>query len=111
MIWGLASNSLACVIMSIPPTIVIVFRPSGRPTTRNCSDSWYANSLVVSDDHKAAGYTHLVGVRTIAQMPYGSRAIRSTIGKAKAIVLPLPVLAPPMQSRPADQLESLDIES
>lgn len=45
-------------------------------------------------------HAYLVGVKTTAKMPNGSLAIRCKIGKAKAIVFPLPVLAPPMQSRP-----------
>jgi hypothetical protein len=43
---------------------------------------------------------YLVGVNTTAHTPNGSLAIRSTIGKAKAKVFPLPVLAPPIQSLP-----------
>jgi len=49
----------------------------------------------------------LVGVRTTAKTPKGSLAIRSKMGKAKAKVLPLPVCAPPMQSRPDAKVSTL----
>lgn len=45
-------------------------------------------------------HTYRVGVRTRAKMPYGSTASFCRIGNAKAIVLPDPVFALPMQSLP-----------
>ena len=41
-----------------------------------------------------------VGVRTRANIPYGSCDHFCRIGAANAIVLPDPVFAPPIQSRP-----------
>lgn len=44
--------------------------------------------------------SHLVGVRTRQKMPYGSSDSFCKMGRTKAAVLPLPVLAHPRQSRP-----------
>ncbi|RUS25428.1 hypothetical protein BC938DRAFT_472194 [Jimgerdemannia flammicorona] len=44
--------------------------------------------------------THLVGVSTSANTPYGSSDNFCRIGSANAAVLPEPVLAPPITSRP-----------
>lgn len=49
--------------------------------------TWYANSCV--------------GVKTNANIPYGSSAKCWIIGRAKANVFPEPVLAAPIQSLPA----------
>ena len=44
---------------------------------------------------------YLVGVMTRQYIPYGSSLSRWMMGSANAAVLPLPVLAHPMQSWPA----------
>ena len=44
--------------------------------------------------------THLVGVNTSANIPYGSTESLCNIGNANAIVFPEPVFALPMQSLP-----------
>ena len=49
-----------------------------------------------------ADVAYRVGVRTRAKMPYGSTASFCRIGRTKAIVLPDPVFALPMQSLPYD---------
>jgi hypothetical protein len=59
---------------------------TGAPSARNWSAICIASSRV--------------GLRTRANIPYGSWDHFCSIGAAKAIVLPEPVLAPPMQSRP-----------
>lgn len=45
--------------------------------------------------------THLVGVSTNANTPYGSCASCCRMGSANAAVFPLPVCAVPITSRPA----------
>ena len=47
--------------------------------------------------------THLAGVITSAKTPKGSSASLCSIGRANAAVLPLPVLAHPMQLRPGEK--------
>ena len=56
------------------------------PSAVNCSAICIASSLV--------------GVSTMPNMPQGSSDHLVSMGPAKAMVLPEPVLAPPMQSRP-----------
>ena len=83
---GRDDSAKACGRMSLPPVIRTTLRDCGAPIARNCSYIWRASSRV--------------GVRTTAYIPNGSCDHFSSIGTAKATVLPVPVLEPPMQSLP-----------
>ncbi|KAH3661827.1 hypothetical protein OGAPHI_006005 [Ogataea philodendri] len=84
--WGLRISSLACSIISIPPTMVEHRRPMLTPKASNVSRIWYANSLVGAKMHAKYGVCA------------SQRAWR--IGIANAAVLPDPVWAIPMMSLP-----------
>ena len=83
---GRDDNAEACGRISLPPVISATLRDCGAPIARNCSYIWRASSRV--------------GVRMTAYIPNGSCDHFCSIGTAKATVLPVPVLEPPMQSLP-----------
>ncbi len=53
---------------------------------------------------EGAWLSYRVGVKTTPKMAEGSSAHFCSMGTAKATVLPDPVLLPPMQSRPLEDL-------
>ena len=99
---GRLSSSMACAIISIPPTMTAVRTLRGEPSTVNCSAIWNASSLRLLKRLHAILKTgqYLVGVSTSAKIPYGSTESFCRMGSAKAMVFPEPVFAFPIQSLP-----------
>ena len=87
MMWGLRARAMACVIMSTPPTITAVLMPMEAPNASNCSAIWKASSRV--------------GASTREKRRAGAASSACRMGMAKAPVLPEPVSASPITSRPA----------
>jgi len=72
---GRLQRSMACCIMSMPPTTTAVRIPREPPITLNWSAIWNASSLCKRRERvysTAKDQAHLVGVSTRANMPYGS---------------------------------------
>mmetsp|Transcript_102027 Transcript_102027/g.283984 ORF Transcript_102027/g.283984 Transcript_102027/m.283984 type:complete len:234 (-) Transcript_102027:55-756(-) len=83
---GRLASAMPCVTMSRPPTITAVCSLMPLPMASNCSPICTQSSRV--------------GARTTAKKRCGSSSSLCTMGNAKAPVLPLPVSARPMMSRP-----------
>jgi hypothetical protein len=78
---------MAWVILSIPPVMVATLTPMPAPNASNCSAIWNASSRV--------------GDKTQANSGVGVPMSACKMGRANAAVLPDPVSARPMMSRPA----------
>eukprot|EP01139_Manchomonas_bermudensis_P020174 Amastigsp_a678067_66.p3 type:complete len:194 gc:universal Amastigsp_a678067_66:721-1302(+) len=86
MMCGFFARFTACVTMSTPPTTVTVRAPIAEPMSVNCCAIWIASSRV--------------GVMQSANTGDGAARSALSTGRAKLAVLPEPVSASPMMSRP-----------
>ena len=83
---GRFASRIACCTMSTPPTTVAHLTPMCAPSASNCSEICRASSRV--------------GEMTRAKSGCGLSSRRCSTGRPNAAVLPEPVSASPMMSRP-----------